>query len=332
MSQCTKSFIAKFGSQNSLHKFTFLASSILLAGLVACAHSPANTSVILGTATPGGGFTLYGGELAKIVNESNSGLLIEPRNTRGSLENIPLLESGELDIALVSGEPAYEALSGVNGPAADLRIILAMYSTPGMFAVRGDSPYQTIADLEGQPIAFGTRSSGLPILAHYVLDGMGLNREEDFEVIFVDRASDGPVMLREGSVEAIWGGGSGWPSFVTVIEEGGRFIFPSDEDIEKILNKHSYLRDLTLAPNSYPGQTEAMRSVGSWSFLLARPTLDEEVAYRLTRALHQNEMAFAELLPQASESTAVNTATAAYQPELLHPGTRRYLQEIGLVD
>ncbi len=116
------------------------------------------------------------------------------------------------------------------------------------------------------------------------------------------------------------------------MQEGGCFIPPAYEYIERILAKHSYLHDLILLANSYPGQAEAIRSVGSWSFLLARPTLDEEVAYKLTRALHQNEEIFAEQSFQACQSTAANTATAAYSPELLHPGTRRYLQEIGLID
>lgn len=310
----------------------FALATIATTLLVGCMQAPSNPIIVLGTATPGGGFTLYGESLAKVINESDSNLVIEPRNTQGSLENIPLLESGLLDIALVSGEPAYEALNGINGPAADLRIISAMYSTPGMFAVRGDSPYRTIADLQGQPIAFGTRSSGLPILAHYVLDGMGLNREQDFEAIFVDKASDGPVLLREGSVEAIWGGGTGWPSFVTVMQEGGRFIAPSAEDIEKIRSKHSYLGDLSVAANSYPGQTEVLRSVGSWSFLLASPSLDEGIAYELTRAMHLNQGTFAELLSQAGESTAANTATATFREELFHPGTKRYLVEIGLIE
>jgi TRAP transporter TAXI family solute receptor len=285
----------------------------------------------LGTATPGGGFPVYGEALAKIINASDSGLVIEPRNTKGSLENIPLLESGQLDIALVAGEPAFEALNGIKGPAANLRIINAMYSTPGMFVVRGDSPYKTIADLKDKPIAFGARGSGLPILARYVLDGMGLDQERDFQAIFLDKAGDGPVMLRDGRVAALWGGGTGWPGFTTMMKEGGRFIAPTADDIARIRAKHGYLGDLTLPANSYPGQPEPIRSVGSWSFVLARPTLDESVAYRLTRALHRNEQAFAELLPQARESTAANTVVATYRPELLHPGARRYLREIGLV-
>ena len=52
------------------------------------------TKVILGTATPGGGFPLYGGAFAETVNETDPSLAVEPRNTKGSTENIPLLEAG----------------------------------------------------------------------------------------------------------------------------------------------------------------------------------------------------------------------------------------------
>ncbi|MFL5046192.1 MAG: TAXI family TRAP transporter solute-binding subunit, partial [Xanthobacteraceae bacterium] len=143
------------------------------------------TRVILGTATPGGGFPLYGGVVAEVVNATDPSLFIEPRNTKGSTENVPLLEDGKLDIGLVQGEVAYEALAGIGRPPADLKIIAAMYSTPGMFVVRADSPARTIADLKGKPVAFGARGSGLVILARYVLDGLGLDAEKDFHAIYL---------------------------------------------------------------------------------------------------------------------------------------------------
>lgn len=303
----------------------------LMATLSAPGLAQAPRVLTLGTATPGGGFPVYGAALAGVVNERAAGIVLAPRHTKGSLENIPLLEAGRLDLALVAGEPAFEALNGIHGKAADLRILWAMYATPGMFAVRGDSPYRAIADLKGLPVAFGARGSGLPILARYVLDGMGLDQERDFRAHFLDQAGDGPDMLRDGRVAALWGGGSGWPGFVTVMREGGRFIAPSAEDIARIRARHPYLSELTLPADSYPGQGEPIRSVGSWSFVLARPTLEEDLAYRLARTLHQSEQALAQRLPQARESTAANTAAAAYRPELLHPGTRRCLHEIGLL-
>ena len=115
------------------------------------------TTVLLGTATPGGGFPLYGGAFAETINETDTSLNVEPRNTKGSTENIPLLEAGQLDIGLVTGEPAYEAWEGIGRPRSALTIITVMYSTAGMFVVRGDSAARTISDLKGKPVAFGAK-------------------------------------------------------------------------------------------------------------------------------------------------------------------------------
>src|SRR5439155_1087896 len=129
---------------------------------------------------------------------------------------VPLLEAGQLDIALVQGEVVHEALTGVGRPPADLKILFAMYSTPGMFVVRADSPYRATADLRGKPVAFGARGSGLVILARYVLDGLGLDQERDFQAVYLDRAGDGPAMVLGVRVAALWGGGLGWPGFTAV--------------------------------------------------------------------------------------------------------------------
>lgn len=290
-------------------------------------------TLVLGTATPGGGFPLYGDALIAALKEADPDLAIEPRNTKGSTENVPLLEAETLDIALVQGEVAYEALAGIGRPAARLRIVAAMYATPGLFAVRADSPYRSIRDLRGRPVAFGARGSGLVILARYVLDGMGLDQESDFEAIYLDRAGDGPPLVLAGQAAALWGGGVGWPGFTTLATSpgGARFIAPSDEEAAGIRAKHAFLKPLTVPAGGYPGLTEPIRSVGSWSFILARPGLADDVTYRLARMLHRAEAALARRLPQARDTTLANTAAAAPRAELLHPGVARYLREIGLL-
>jgi uncharacterized protein len=288
------------------------------------------TKISLGTATPGGGFPLYGGALAEVVNRTDGSLFLEPRNTKGSTENIPLLEAGSLDIALVAGEPTYEALMGVGRPRSNLKILAAMFSTPGMFVVRGDSSARSIRDLVGKPVAFGARGSGLVMLSRYVLDGLGLDQDRNFQAIYLDRAGDGPAMVLDGRAAALWGGGSGWPGFTAVAQAGGRFLAPDAEELERIRAKHPFLKALTVPAGSYPGQDAEIRSVGSWSFILARPTLDDDVAYRLARALNRAEDALAKKLPQARETTAANTLAAAPSADLIHPGALRYLREIGL--
>ena len=286
--------------------------------------------IVMGTATPGGGFPIYGEAVVRTIAKTDPDLRIEARNTRGSTENIPLLETGKLDFALVQGEAAYEALQGVGRPPANLTIIAAMYSTPGMFVVRTDSPYRSISDLRGKPVAFGARGSGLVILARYVLDGLGLDMDKDFQAVYLERAGDGPAMVADGRVAALWGGGSNWPGFVAVADSasGGRFIVPDEREIAAVRARHGFLKELTLPGNSFKGQAAPLTSVGSWSFVMARPALPEDTAYRLAKALDKGEQIIAELLPQARETTARNTATVA--PEsFLHPGALKYLREIG---
>jgi TRAP transporter TAXI family solute receptor len=290
------------------------------------------TTISLGTATPGGGFPLYGNAFAEVMNDAESRLSIQPRNTKGSNENIPLLEAGQLDIALVAGEPAYEALMGIGRPRSNLKILTAMYSSPGMFAVRADSPYKTIRDLVDKPIVFGAKGSGLPILSRYVLDGLGLKQDDDFQSIYLDRAGDGPAMVMDGRVAALWGAGIGWPGFTAVATSpgGARFIAPNAEEIARIRLKHAFLKPLTVPAGSYPNQNAPIDSVGSWSFVLARADLDDDIAYRLARSLHRAESTFCKKLAQACETTAANTVAAAPAPELIHRGVLKYFREIGL--
>jgi TRAP transporter TAXI family solute receptor len=289
--------------------------------------------VTLGTATPGGGFPVYGDAVAEAINGLDPALEVRTRNTKGSTENVPMLERGELDLGLVQGEVAHEALSGVGRPPADLRILAAMYPTPGLFVVRAESPVRTIEDLRGKPVAFGARGSGLVVLARYVLDGLGLDQERDFQAVYLDRAGDGPAMVLDGRVAALWGGGIGWPGFVTVgrAPGGARYLAPDADGLRRIQAKHAFLKPMSVPAGSYPGQTEAILSVGSWSFIMARPTLSDDTAYRLARALHRGQAALAARLPQAADTTAANTVASAPRPELIHPGVRRYLGEIGLL-
>jgi uncharacterized protein len=291
------------------------------------------TTISLGTATPGGGFPLYGNAFAEIINAADPALSIEPRNTKGSNENIPLLEQGQLDIALVAGEPSYEAFMGIGRPATRLKILTAMYSSPGMFVVRADSPYKTIRDLVGQRIAFGAKGSGLPILSRYVLDGIGLKQDEDFQPIYLDRAGDGPAMVLDGRAAALWGAGIGWPGFAAMAASpgGARFIAPDAGDIARIRAKHSFLKPLTVPAGSYPNQSAAIDALGSWSFVLTRENLPDDVAYRLARTLHGAEAALCKKLAQACETTAANTVAAAPNAGLIHPGVLKYFREIGVV-
>jgi len=173
----------------------------------------------------------------------------------------------------------------------------------------------------------GTQGSGITVLGRIVLKSLGIEHQE----ITLEKAADGPPMLADGRAAALWGAGVGWPAFSAIAKSGGRFVGPNAEEVKAILAKNPSLQAVTLPAKSYPGQDAAIHSVGSWSYVFARPGLPDEQAYLLARALHRAESPFAARLEQAKESTAANTVAAAPRPELLHPGAQKYFREAGLL-
>src|SRR4051812_30249835 len=99
------------------HRRHFLLGAAALAAVPAQAQAPP-VKITLGTATPGGGFPVYGAAFIEGVRRVDPGLEIEALNTKGSTENVPRLEAGTLDIALVQGEVVHESLAGVGRPPA----------------------------------------------------------------------------------------------------------------------------------------------------------------------------------------------------------------------
>ena len=285
--------------------------------------NPLVFTLILGTATPGGGFPVYGDAYSAMLNAQEPRIRIETRNTKGSTENVPLLEAGKLDLGLVAGELASAALAK---PGTQLRIVAAMYSSPGMFIVLKDSPVRSIADLKGKPVVLGTQGSGITVLGRVVLKSLDIPHQE----ITLEKAADGPPMLQDGRAAALWGAGVGWPAFTALAKAGGRFVGPNADEVKRILAANPSLQAVTLPAKSYPGQDAAIASVGSWSYVFARPGLPDEQAYLLARALHRAEGPLAARLEQAKESTAANLVAAAPRVELIHPGALKYLREVGI--
>jgi len=313
-------------------KRLFCGLTAAMLGMVlsaAVSADPAKTPIVLGTATKGGGFQLYGAALAGTIEEADPSIAIDERPTKGSKENLPLLEAGKLDIGLVEGNAARDAFDGIGRPKTKLKIITAMYPNPGMFVVLADSPYRTIADLKGKRIAWGTKASGLTQLGRTMMDGLGLDIDKDFEPVYLEKAGDGPKLLMDGKVAAFWGGGIGWPGFMKVAagSKGARFIGPTGDEIKRIQSKHGYLKPMTVPAKTYKGQTEPVASLGQWAFVLSRETLPDDAAYRLARAVHKAEPDLAKRLPQGVYTTSANTAAQAPNPNLIHPGVARFLRE-----
>ncbi|GBU17570.1 MULTISPECIES: TAXI family TRAP transporter solute-binding subunit [Methylobacterium] len=294
--------------------------------LAVSALSASAASLTLGTATPGGSFPAFGEALVEAFRESDPGLTVELRNTKGSAENLTLLKEGQLDLALVQGEYAYDALGAQDGSRPGLAVVAPVDTSPGVFVVTAASPIRSVEDLRGKTVALGTRASGLTVIGRTVLKGSGIDPDRDITPVLLDHAGAGAGLVRDGSVAALWGAGFDWPSFKVLAGApgGARFFGPDPGKIAAILALRASLRRLTIPARSFEGQEEAIETVGSWSFVIARPGLPDEAVARFVQALDRGREALARRYRQGRESDPRNLVSAV-PLAWLHPATAAYL-------
>jgi uncharacterized protein len=315
----------------AINRRAFIRSAPL-ATLMTRAAAADQAPVNLGTASEGGGFVVYALALIDAMRNVDPALEIHTVSTRGTLDNVPMLESGELDIGMVSGEVAHELFEGIGRPASKLRVLTVMYSTPGMFAVRADSRYRSIDDLKGRPVIWNTRKSGLAVQARYMMEGLGLDLDKDFDAIYPDNLTVGPQMVIEGLAAALWGGGLRWPGFVEIANSprGARFVAPNADEITRIHDKFGFLTPIIVPAGLYPGQYDPIPTLGSWSYILARADFPDAVGYRLAKDLFKIQRT-GFLSRQLAESTVKNTVASVSRLDLLQPGVLAYYREADLL-
>lgn len=303
-----------------------LIAGLLIAGSSASAQSAA--TLRLGTTPEGGGFAPYTVALVETLKSIDHGLVIRTVDTNGSTDNAERLKAGGIDLGLMSGEVFNESESREPGR---LKVISVMYYTPGMFAVLNNSPHKSIMDLRGQPIVWGPRGTGSAVQARYVMGGLGLDLDHDFQAIYPSDFNGGPPLIFSGKAAAMWGSGLRQPAFVTIAKHpiGVRFIVPTTEEIARIRSKYPFLVPLTVRSGTYPGDKTAVTTVGSWSFIVARTELDPTIGRRLAADLHKAEQQPMKS-PYLAQTTAANTLAGVNSFDELHPGVLGYFQDAGL--
>jgi TRAP transporter TAXI family solute receptor len=308
-----------------------LLAALPSAAFVSRTHAAQNI-LRFGTASEGGSFMVYALAFQDAMRTVDPNLEIRSMPTSGTTENVPKLEAGELDIAMVSGEVAHELFEGVGRPPTRLKIIVAMYAAPGMFVVRADSRYRSITQLKGQRVIWNEKGSGVAIQASYLITGLGLDMDKDFDPVYLDNRADGPGILLDGRAAALWGAGLRWPGFVVIANsvQGARFVVPDAAEIKTVLAKHRFLRRLTVPAGLYRSQYTPLTTVGTWSYLLAREDLDDSMGYRLANDLYRIERA-GTLARTLAESTVQNTLASLPGTDMLQPGVLRFYKEKGLL-
>jgi TRAP transporter TAXI family solute receptor len=149
--------------------------------------------VVMATGSPDGAYHAFAQRYA--AHLAREGIELELRNTAGSLENLRLLNAGEVSLALVQGGVRADA-EGVG-----LRSLGSVYYEPLWVFHRRELPLGRLGDLAGQRIAVGPEGSGTRALATLLLRQTGIEPSARWSPLGGQAAVEA---LRRGEVDALF--------------------------------------------------------------------------------------------------------------------------------
>ena len=219
-------------------------------------------------------YSRFTASLIEAVNAVAPAVKLRQRHSQGSVENASLLARGEADYGIVQGDVAAAALAGEDvfargGALANLRAVGGLFPEAVHVVVLPDSPIKDITQLRGKRVDIGAPSSGTRFDAVAVLAAHGLKPAD-----LGEPREDGPAgaipRLQRKQLDAV---------FVTsaaptrslqqlAVAPGLRLLPITRSAMERLAQSHPGLNPLTLPPNTYPRQQEAVITVASVALLV----------------------------------------------------------------
>lgn len=127
----------------------------------------------IATGTVGGRYRAVADAIGKEIS-ARSGVSVEMVETRGSIENLALLEQGTLELALFQPE----AVSHDSGDHSAIRSAGNVFSEVVVVLARRGSGIASVFDFKGKRVSIGLKESGDRATAHLLLSHCGISIEE----------------------------------------------------------------------------------------------------------------------------------------------------------
>ena len=269
----------------------FLAAG---AALLAAANAALAQSGRISIATNPAGTLYYqlGGGFAKLLNEKlGVQAIVQPY--AGTSAYLPLVESGEVTMALSSTLDAGSAYRGEQGRTSMLKLRSLARIFPLRYAllVRKDAPIRSVADLRGKRVVLSFKANiGLDPINTTVLATAGL-KESDVVPANVAGIPQGVRGVVEGNIDGTWVAVG-----IPVVKEahasvGIRYVNLGGPNFteEYLGSRVPGLFPLTVnpAPN-LPEVTEPVQVIGYDVFMMVSATMPAGEAQKILGVLHEN--------------------------------------------
>ena len=326
---------------------SLLLATLLVLSLAACGEkqqdnqdpqNPSQTIVpqdlVMGTGSTGGTYFALGGAMANAINDKLAAkkITITAQSTGASVENMNLINAGEMDLGIAMNNVAANAFDGVgafSSPVTNVSSIGVVYNEVYQIVANAATGAKNVEDLKGKKVAIGPAGSGTLGLSQKIFTAAGLDPNKDIQPQS-DSFGDAATKMQDGHIDAACNVLAVPASSIIEMTTSMKLAYVniSDDILETLQATEPYFVRKVIPAGTYDGQTEDINTITCKAALYCRADLDEETVYQITKAFYESGDVIAAAHATGKEVQLEGCLEGITTP--IHPGAARYYKEMGI--
>jgi hypothetical protein len=292
--------------------------------------------ITIGTGAVTGVYYPAGGAICRLVNRGTEkhGIRCTVESTGGSVYNVNMIKTGDLDMGVAQSDVQYNAYNGKGefeqtGAMENLRAVFALHPEPYTVVARADAGIKTFDDLKGKRVNVGNPGSGQRATTEVLMKAKGWTMS-DFALASELRPAEQSQALCDNSVDAI---------IYTVGHPNGSIqeatttcdtvlVEVSGPEVEELVKANPYYRVATIPGGMYRGNPEDTTTFGVSATVVSSADVPENLVYQVVQVVFENLEDFKKLHPAFQVLTKEDMASGHSAP--VHDGALKYYKEAGL--
>lgn len=313
-----------------------LLGVLLLGGTLTFAAAQNSQVLTIGTGSTTGVYYPVGSGMAKLINDSKSGLQANVRSTSGSVDNLQALGTGDLKMAIAQSDVAFYALTGTGMQSfarsgnLKLRSMAILYPEVLHIIARKDARISSIPHLKGKRVIVGDPGSGTEQTAMQILDLYGLTFGDLGETIRVS-PNQAASYLKDNKADAVfYTVGIGSSAINTILQATPVNLVPvAGAQATNLVKKFPFYVRQNIPANSYQGMPRAVPTVAVSAALMTTADVSEDTVYKAMKAIFDSDAKVKAIHPALANNFSYAKAVEGL-PAPMHPGAIKFFTEKGI--
>jgi hypothetical protein len=299
------------------------------------------TAVSIATATATGNYFRVGAAICRVLARQELGasadqatpVVCAPSVTSGSYNNVEMLRTGKVTLALVQSDVLFQAFNGrgqFEGRRVDnLRSLLSMHEEPFHVVAGRGTEIRQWSDLKGKKVNIAPKGTTSYTTFAELLEAHNLDLKWFGQATHIS-VNDHVGEMCDNNIEA-FGQITGVPSANIALATGrcGAAILDIDtEQVRKMLPARPYFTRSIIPRNTYPNQPRDVVTFAVMATLTTTVDAPDDVVYLAVKTIFDNLAELKKMSPTLGPLDPVRMRTEGLTAPL-HPGAQRFYRERG---